>query len=176
MTELSHIERLAENFSADHAMLSAAVSACESAMNEIRAQHLPTIKRCVQLAARSRQRLADLVAANPQLFTKPKSQTFAGVKLGYRKGSGKMEWDDPDKVLERIKKLYPGDASKAYINTKESPDKKALEDLDAKTLGKLGITLEDTADIVFIKVTDSEVEKTIKALLGKLETDTEPAE
>jgi hypothetical protein len=145
-------------------------------MAEIRSQHLPTIKRCVQIAQRSRQRLADKIQDNPDLFTKPKSHTFAGVKLGYRQGTGKMVWDDPDKVLERIKKIFEPEEAKTYINTKETPDKTALENLDPKTLAKLGVTIEAAGDIPFIKVTDSEVEKTIKALLGKIDIEPTPTE
>jgi len=99
------------------------------------------------------------------LFEKPKSQTMHGVRVGWRKGSGGIDFEDADQVVRLIKKHYSEDEQELLIITKEKPNKDALEQLAVDELKKLGCTVEDTADVPFIKDAAGDVDKIVKALL-----------
>ncbi len=108
--------------------------------------------------------LRTLIGKAPELFVKPKSMTINGIKLGYQKGKGKIEWEDPDQVVRLIKKHFPEQAD-VLITTTEKPIKDALNGLTAAELKKLGISVVEGGEAIFIKPTDSAVDKLVDALL-----------
>ena len=52
-----------------------------------------------------------------------------------------------------------------YINTKSSVVKKALDNLPASDLKKLGVNIVQDSDVAFVKLTDDEVQKLIEAMI-----------
>ena len=98
-----------------------------------------------------------------------------GVKVGFEKGKGRIEWDDDDTVVRLIEKHFPEQAD-ILIKTKKKPAKKALAQLSVAELKKLGVTVEETGDQVVIKSTDSEIDKLVTALLKGDEIDEEAEE
>ncbi|WP_043585337.1 hypothetical protein [Geminisphaera colitermitum] len=55
--------------------------------------------------------------------------------------------------------------AETYLIIKKKPSATALGNLDAKDLAKLGITSEQAGEQVFIKHSDSAVDKLVKKLL-----------
>ena len=90
--------------------------------------------------------------------------TFHGVRIGFMKGKGKIEWDDGEQVVKLIKKHFPAQAD-ALIATTEKPVKAALQQLAAADLKRLGITVEESGEVIFVKPVDGEIEKLVDALL-----------
>lgn len=130
----------------------------------IKRSALTGIKRAVAKTADKEAALRALVEAVPYLFLKPRTVLFHGIKVGWEKGKGRIVFSDPDRVVELIHKHFP-DLAPGLIITKESPDKKSLTELSAAHLKRLGITIEDAADHVIIRATDSEIDKVVTALL-----------
>lgn len=162
---LGTIETLTNVFAGDRKDLAAAVEKLNDEIEAVKRKHLPRIK---QLVARTADRYAVLeaaIVASPQLFEKPKTQTFAGIKVGFRKGTGGIDWVDDAKVCERIEKLFPKAQADLLIKTTKKPIAKALADLDVADLKKIGCTVEATGEVVVIKPTDSAVDKVVMALL-----------
>lgn len=118
------------------------------------------------------------IKARPDLFVKPRTMTFHGIKLGLKKGSGKIEWDDEAKVIERIRKhaetlSVPADV---LIVTSYTVSKESVERLKGDELKKLGISVVDGTDAVVIKAADNTVDKLVKAILeGGQKSDEEAA-
>ena len=108
--------------------------------------------------------LRALVEANPGCFIRPRTQVFAGIKVGYAKGKGALSFDDADSVVARIKKHLPEQAD-VLIRTKEAPVKEALAQLSAAELKKIGVTLSEAGDQTVVRPVDSEVDKMVDALL-----------
>ncbi len=104
------------------------------------------------------------VEANPALFEKPRSQIFHGVKVGYRKGAGKVTFVDADQVVKLIWLRLP-EKAQTLIKTTEKPNKEAIAELEVAELKRIGCSIEATADVVEIKSVDSEVDKLVAALL-----------
>lgn len=165
MTDLGTIEKQTKDYADARGRLSDAVLVLNEELETLKRKHLKDIKRRVAVAAQYQAELKAAIEAAPALFEKPKTQVFHGIKVGYRKGSGKIEWEDDAVLVARIKKLLPAAQAELLIQTKEKPIAKALQDLDAGDLKRLGVTVEDTGEVVVIKPVDSDVDKLVAALL-----------
>ena len=134
---------------------------------------LPDIKRAVNRAAASGNELREIIAVAPQLFIKPRTVIFHGIRCGWEKGKGKLVFEDGDRVCQLIAKHFP-EMAEALIITKQAPNKKALAELSAADLKRLGITIEDTGDQVIVRAVDSDVDKIVTALLKDAIADSTP--
>lgn len=164
MTTLSAIELHAKQYADARANLAAIANALNDAMNALKKSELPRLRRAVARAAEAHDALKIQIEAAPELFAKPKTQTFHGIRVGYVKGKGKIEWDDADRVVALIRKHFP-DQADVLIATVEKPVKDALNGLTAAELKKLGISVTEGGEAVFIKAVDSAVAKMVDALL-----------
>lgn len=166
MASLAEIEVATKTYADKRGLLILKVELLNTEIEELKRKHLGEIKALAGDTANAKGHLEAIIDSSRSLFVKPRSIVIAGIKVGLKKGSGKIEFDDEELVIKRIKKLYPKeDEREIYIKTTEKLRKKPLEDLDAVTLKKLGCTLEDTGDVVLIKATDSDVDKLIGAIL-----------
>ena len=161
---LATIEELAKHYSGSHEVLAHTVSELEQEIAAIKRKYNAKLKSAVSNAAASKWHLHAAISSAPHLFEKPRTHTFHGVKVGFQKGKGGIEFDDAEKVVSLIRKTFGEDAP-AYLLVKESPDKKMLAELPVSELKKLGCTVGDTGDQVVIKSTDSDIEKAVAALL-----------
>ena len=164
MTTLAEIERLAKELSDSRANLKELISQLEEEIAAAKKKHLPAIRRFVEKAAGWHQRLSDAIGESPDLFVKPKTVIFHGIKCGYMKGKGEIVWEDTDQVIKLIKKNLP-DQVETLLKITETPIKTALAQLSVADLKKIGVTVIETSDEIFIKPTDSEIDKLINALL-----------
>ena len=166
-----------ENLGADYAGaiedLGHTVAALDSAIRTIKAKSLPGVKRAAAKAAAAKARLKERVEASALLFGKPRTRIFHGVKVGFAKNKGSIEWRDEDAVIRRIKKLLPEDQVELLIRSKENVHKPAVYDLSASDLKRLGIEITGAGDQVVIKLMGSDIEKLVDAMLE--DGDREPA-
>ncbi len=169
---LAEIEKKSTLYSSERLVLGARVAALQDAIEKLKREHMPKIKHSVGKCAERHADLKALIEDNPDLFVKPKTHVFAGIKVGYKKGTPTLEWEDDAQVVKLIKKHLP-DQADLLIKTKETPAKEALENLGASDLKKLGLTKPESQDQVVIKPTDSAVDKIVKAMLAEAEDDAE---
>lgn len=171
MTTLNDIDRAAQKHADAREILTALVGDLTALQEALAREHMPKIRRAVAKAAESHDALKALIESAPDLFAKPKSQTMHGLKLGYRKGTGRMEFEYEDaETVARIKKLL-GDRAELYINTTEKPNKTELAELDSSTLRKLGVAIEAAGEMAFVKPVDGAVDKIVKALVKEATED-----
>ena len=164
MASLADIERSAKHYAEARENLAGIVAAMNEGIETIKRDHMKRLKKAVNEAAERHDALKSLIETAPGCFIKPRSVVFHGIKLGFAKGKGKIEWDDADQVVRLIKKHYPEQAD-ILIATSEKPAKEALANLTAAELKKLGVSVTDGGDAVFIKPADSAVDKMVDALL-----------
>jgi len=134
------------------------------------------IKSAVAEAKDIQAKLTAAIDERRDLFVQPRTWTLHGIKLGLRKGSGKMKWPKVEALLALIKKNFSPATCEGLIKQVEQPNKDALKELPALVLKKLGVEIEGTGDCVFVKPTDGEVDKLVEHLLGEgsmEETETE---
>ncbi|BFU90125.1 MAG: hypothetical protein NTAFB01_13120 [Nitrospira sp.] len=163
---IEYIETLCADFGKRREALHERLSTLEAELQTVKRRHLKEIKRCTTQAAESESALRAAIEDGPELFDKPKTHIFHGIKVGYRKGSGGLDWEDDEDLVRKIEKLFPDDDEAAqYLIIKKKPSAEALEDLDAATLKRLGVLVVDTGEQVVIKPVETAIEKLVKALL-----------
>ena len=163
-TALDTINKQAEVFAKTRTALADKVGALNEAIEQLKCDNRSEVKRLRQRASEAEARLFALIEENPDCFVKPKTLTMSGVKLGYQKGKGSVDFDDAAAVVARIKKHFP-DQADVLIQTKETPVKNALTQLTAAELKKLGVNVVEAGDQIVIKTADSEIDKVVDALL-----------
>jgi hypothetical protein len=129
---------------------------------------LPEIRRQTKLAAERKSQLREMIEIGKSLFEKPRTHILHGIKVGYRKLEGGVEFDDPDAIVARIHTLFPKRVAD-LLHVKETPDKDALRSLPAADLMRLGVELRHDSDEIVIKVVDGDVERIVAALLKSAE-------
>ena len=164
MNALDNISKRAEVYATARQLLADQVGAFNDGLAELRKDHIPGIKKALAKAADAEAALRALIEAHPDCFTKPKTQVFSGVKVGYQKGKGTISFEDADSVVARIRKHLP-DQADVLIRSKEVPVKDALAQLSAADLKKIGVSVTEAGDQVVIKPVDSEVDKMVEAML-----------
>ena len=161
---LAMIEARTKRYADDREALGDVVRLLNEQVEGMKRAALPDIKRLVARSAESHGRLKELVELGPGLFVKPRTVIFHGIKVGYEKGKGKIEFEDQERVVQLVRRLFPEQAD-VLIVTKESVSKTALAQLPAGDLKRLGCTIGDTDDQVVIRAVDSAVDKVVEALL-----------
>jgi hypothetical protein len=164
MATLGEIDTMAKEFSDARQRLKDTMQDLEDRQETVLRQFLPGIKRQVSIVEEKEEALKAAIGDSPKLFGKPRTVIMHGVRCGFRKGNGKLEWEDDDQVVKLIKKHH-ADMVDLLVRTREKPVESALKQLDAADLMKLGVTVEGTGDVVVAQPTDSRIEKQVKKLL-----------
>ncbi len=169
---LHQIESFTKAFADEHSELSDLIRALNDEIDRSKRRRLAEIKRLVARCAEKHDTLKSAIEAEPDLFVKPRTYVFHGIKVGFQKGKGGIEWSDVDRVVELIHKHFTDDEAATLLHITEKPDKEMLEKLPAADLKKLGCEIVDAGDVVVIKPTDTEVDKIVNALLKDAVEDT----
>jgi hypothetical protein len=164
MHTLADIEKLTKEFSEGRDDLATRVRALEEEIQGVKKRYLVGIKKSVARVAEKQHALKAALEDSKGLFQKPKTIILHGIKIGFQKAKGKISWADDSQVVKLIKKHFP-ESAELLIKTTEKPLKDALQGLAAADLKRIGVTVEETGDIVVIKSTDSEIDKFVDALL-----------
>ena len=127
-------------------------------------QRVRFLKARVAEVSAARDELREAIAANPELFERPRTRALEGIKVGYRKQPGRVECDE-ERSIARIRKLYP-DREADLVRVRESLIRSALKNLDAKTLASIGATVIQVADQIVIAAADDDLDKLVDALLS----------
>jgi hypothetical protein len=162
---MQQIEATAAKLGAARDALTEAHMAEEREKSAITKEHLPAIRKLTREFKAAAETLQALVAESQALFEKPKSRVLHAIALGFRKGSGKISFEDEDQVIKLMRKHLSADQVELLVVQTESVSKEALATLDVATLKKLGCTVEDTDDVPFVRLAEKESAKLIKALL-----------
>lgn len=137
----------------------------DKAIEILKRTELPKLRKWVAAAAEAEAALKAKIEAAPELFVKPKTAVFHGVKCGFEKGKGSIQFDDPERVCALIRKHFP-QASDTLIVSTEAPSKTELAKLTAGDLKRLGCALVGTGERVVVKPVDGAGVKMAQALLA----------
>lgn len=163
---MNEIEAKAKQFHDARTVLAERVQNLRDEQEAIKRRLLVGIKNALAKFRESHAHLLELVEAHPELFQKPKTRTLHNVRVGWVKQRGKLEIEDAERVVELIEKLLPEQAE-ALIRTKKDPDKKALAELPARDLKRLGVRVLEDTEAPFVKPADDGIDKLLDALLSQ---------
>jgi hypothetical protein len=169
-TKLDDINKRAREFSDAREKLAEYVRELNDGIEALKRDNLPKVRRALNRAAQLQEDLKAAVEDAPEHFTKPKTLVLHGIKVGYGKGRGSIEWADDSTLIKAIRKQLP-DQFDVLVKTTEKPLKTPLAQLTADQLRKLGVKVEETGNVVIVRAVDSEVEKLVTALLKGVETE-----
>jgi Gam-like protein len=161
---LKLIEQSTKEFAGARAVLRERLQTLNDEIAAAKRKAMPGLRKAIDIAAALHASLREIIGANAGLFERPRTQIFHGVKVGYRKMKGEISWEDDGQVVKLIRKHCP-ERLDSLVKTVETPLKDALAQLPADLLKKLGVSVENDADEVYIKCTDSEIDKAVNALL-----------
>ena len=110
--------------------------------------------------------LRDSIDGARQLFKSPRTHAVDGVTFGIRKKPGKVVVADEAATVAKITKSATLDDDLA-LRTKITVNKAALKDLPARELARIGVSLEDDVDEVYIDTAKSDLDRLMAVLLPK---------
>lgn len=163
-TTVGQIEEATKKFSEQRARVKKIVEAVTEEVNRVQRAYITKLRQVVQDAAASEAELETLLESAPELFVKPRTFVFHGIKVGYGKRKGCIEIEDDVKTIALIKKHLPKLAD-VLISTSESVSKDSLSSLTGDDLKRIGCGVTKDTDAVVIKPTDGEIDKAVTALL-----------
>lgn len=161
---IADIEKATQAFSIERGKLVELVGELQIETENLKRRKIGAIRRAVDATAEKRNSLHNLLAESKDLFTKPRSLILHGVRVGYAKSKGKLDWPDGERVAELIRRHVP-EQFDDLIQTRHIPIADALSRLDAALLRKIGVSVIEPDDQVVIRPTDSAVDKIVTALL-----------
>ena len=168
INELDPIEKAAKALRAARDLVSERATSLQEEIDTATKRKLPGLRSAVAAVAQADADLKAAIQAAPKQFVKPRSIVLHGLKLGFQKGKGKIEWEDDAQVVKLIRRHFP-DQFDVLCKTTEKPIKAALDNLTTAELKKLGVSVEDSGDVVFVKDSTASVDKLVKALLKGVE-------
>ncbi|WOI47004.1 hypothetical protein [Acidovorax sp. BLS4] len=168
---LQEIQKRASALSEHRDRLSALFLTLQSNLDTVKNGSLADIKRVARQVAKEHNELVDHIKAHPELFEKPRTYVVDGIKFGMLLSNGSLQWDDDEKVCDRIRRLVDAgeitaEQADLLIKTTEKPVASALAQLDAKVLKRLGVSVEGAGDQPLIKSVDSTIEKAVTSVIN----------
>lgn len=160
---LEDIERATTEFAEARAELISAANELQRQLDAVVAIHEIRMRRLAERQEERARSLRVLLAFAKHLFDKPRTRIYAGIKVGFAKGKGVMEIADEGKTIGLIQR-YHFDQFDVLVKSTMAPVKKALAQLSAAELKRLGVTVTDTGDEIVV----APVERDADALVAKL--------
>lgn len=162
---MTEIETKAKFLAAARNSISDIVADMNQEIEEIKRAYMHDLKQAVARAAHHQEDLRAAIEAAPELFIKPRTQVFHGIKVGLREGAGAIDWTDDERTSDLIQKHFP-ELFAVLVKTTRKPQARALRlHLSPGDLRKVEVFAQPEGDVVVIKPTDSEVDKVVNALL-----------
>lgn len=161
---IQSIEKSTRDFSDARQALADRVQLLQDEIEQVKRKHLKDVRALAGQMAVAHEILFQEIKDHPDAFVKPKTQTISGVRVGFKKEKGKTTIANEGNTIALIRKLIP-DQAEALIQTEEKLLKTPLQQLPAATLKRLGVTVTDDTDAVYIKPVGDDIDKFVNALL-----------
>lgn len=175
-TTLNEIDALAKHLAQARELLSRRVTTLQEQVEATKRRFIPGIKSAVEAVKEAESKLEVAIKAAPATtFADPRTIVVHGIRIGWMKAKGKIEFDNEKAVIERIRKIFPKAKADVLIKVTEKLQKKALNALSTDELRKIGCTVAQAGDGVYIKPVSDAVDKLVEALLNEV-TSTEGEE
>ncbi|MBI1397032.1 MAG: hypothetical protein GC151_13735 [Betaproteobacteria bacterium] len=168
MTTMNDIEAATKAFADARSTLVDRTTALRDELEKVRRKHLRGIRKAVADTKAAQTLLTNRIDGARELFEKPRSTVFHGVKVGLQKSKDTLEWSDSRLVAERVNELLP-EQRDTLIEVTYKPVVGALMQLDANTLKSIGVRQVPGRDSILIKPVDGGVEKLVTALLKEID-------
>lgn len=160
-TGMDAIEFAARELADERRCLEGDVRMASAALDQVRAEWLVKLRDRATKVGELEDALLREVDRCPDLFKRPQSVEFDGVRVGWRKGKGRLELGDMDKLVARIRKQLTKAQQIAVLKVKVTVLKGPLGKLPAELLKKLGIDTTGAGSEPFFSYPKSDLQKLV---------------
>lgn len=164
MATMQEIEKQTREFATAKRALDEIVAEIGAETEALKKQYLPRIRTVMNRVTKQHGDLYRMIMGSPEIFTKPRTQIFDGVRVGLSKGKGTLNIEDDELTMKLIRKHLPEQAD-TLIRTIEAPAKAAIKALDGDLMKKIGVSIEGKEDKAVIEETDAQINKILGSLL-----------
>ena len=165
---LAEIEALTTELARAREELKTCLDRGEAECEAVRRHYRPMLKRRADAVNERRAALEAAIREHPDLFKRPKTRTWAAIRVGLMKQKGKITVADEAATIAHIQRYYPAQAKSAVKVTRKFV-RSAVSAFTADMLKKCGIAVGDDTDDVVIKPVDGQLEKLVTAWLEDAE-------
>lgn len=162
---LSEIETLTRHFSTARDELVERAVNLRDEIEAVKRKHLKRLKFASDATAAAQAALHAAIDANRELFDKPRSVIFHGIKVGLQKGKDGVEYADLDQLVS-LMKLHGPETVERLCKVTYKPLQQSLLALDDTDLKRIGCTRRAGTDSVLIKPADAGIDKLIATFLS----------
>lgn len=166
MSQLELIKQKTAELHEARANLTCRMTSLKEEVESIQRRHMQGIIDAANVHSDVQDELHILIDINPELFKKPRTHVFNGIRVGYQKGKGVLKFTDG--ICKLIKKKLP-EQYDSLVKVTEKPISKALSNLSVAELKSIGVTVTNTADQIVIKHVNGEIDKLVDAFLAEAE-------
>lgn len=159
--EMSEIELAATDLAMAMRTLDAELHRADTKLAKVREECADRLKEAATAVATKEADLLILVRRAEPLFKRPQSVEFDGVKVGWRKGKGRLELPEAGVLVKRITDQLTPAQRKSVLKVKVSVLKGGLAKLSGEILKKLGVTLTAAGAEPFVTYPKSATEKLV---------------
>ncbi len=164
MSTLERIGNLCRDYADAREALEETAEAIRDEQRAAVRRRLRGLKARVAAASAARDALRQALAVAPHLFERPRTRAIEGIKVGYRKMPGRIEYADEAKVIARIRARWPAREAE-LVRVKESLDRGALKRLDGRELATIGASIIEVDDEIVIAAAADDLDKLVDTLL-----------
>lgn len=111
--------------------------------------------------------LLEAVRGAPDLFAKPRTRTVHGIRYGWQLGKPSIEIADEAKTIKRIRETVNAAQQELLIRVTERVDRRAVLDLTAADLRRLGIRQLPGEDLPVVSLPKDGVDRLVETLLAE---------
>ncbi len=106
-TEMEKIEGLTNKYAEYRLVLANDVGALKADIAAAKSKWIRAIRNSARLANGVKGALEVYLYENPELFKRPKTRVFSGIRVGWMKRKGRVIIDNERATIDRIRKLLP---------------------------------------------------------------------
>lgn len=174
MATLGEIEALTKAWADAQDNLAATVQGLEDAVESLRRQYLPALKRQAGIAAARKAALRNAIEESKDAFRRPRTLVIHGIQVGYGKARDEVVIDDEDLTVSLIERLFP-EQKDLYLKVRKTVKKQAVRDLPEDAQRSIAVRVDRPGDVVVIKSMDSRIKKYVDRLLKEQDGEDEDA-
>jgi hypothetical protein len=162
---MEDIELLTKDFASARDELAERLNRLREEQDAVKRRYLQGIKNALERVRARHEDLRQAIDDSRELFERPKTRVLHGIRVGLMKQPGRLEIGDQDACVAALRRIF-GDEADAYVKVTETPIKKALANLPAKDLKRIGVVVSEDGEAIVIKAADSDIDKLVDALLA----------
>jgi|GEM_PF-4800158 len=157
--EMDLIETGAKALADARLRLAKEILRAEAKLLAVREDFERPLKEAATAVLTQQAELLSLVDRAPALFKRPQSIEFHGVRVGWRKGKGRLELPETETLIKRIVDQLTQSQRKTVLKVKTTVLKGGLAKLSGEILKKLGINVTAAGSEAFVSFPKSDAEK-----------------